>query len=130
MYLVAWVADVPVGHLDLHWPGYGGNALQHYLPDYAELNALVVIPAWQLQGIGTTLIMTAERFITARGLTKACLGVNVDNIRARNLYERLGYTAWDYGIVDESWRMTDEKGQEHVYTEKTVYLVKALRAIN
>ncbi|MFF5897935.1 GNAT family N-acetyltransferase [Streptomyces argenteolus] len=56
---------------------------------------LAVHPALQSCGIGTLLVEAAERRIRDRGLRRAELGVEEDNPRARALYERLGYVAFD-----------------------------------
>lgn len=62
-------------------------------------------------GIGTQLIRAAENRIKKRGLTKASLRVELANMRARALYERLGYRAvrevtseWDQETPDGSIR--------------------------
>lgn len=56
---------------------------------------LAVHPALQSCGIGTVLVEAAEQRIRARGLRRAELGVEERNPRARALYERLGYIAYD-----------------------------------
>ncbi len=56
---------------------------------------LGVHPAVRSCGIGTFLVRSAERRITARGLRLAELNVEEVNPRARALYERLGYVAYD-----------------------------------
>ncbi|MFJ8888817.1 GNAT family N-acetyltransferase [Streptomyces sp. NPDC102402] len=56
---------------------------------------LAVHPALQSCGVGTVLIEAAEQRIRSRGLRQAELGVEEDNARARALYERLGYHAYD-----------------------------------
>jgi len=56
---------------------------------------LAVHPALQSCGVGTVLIEAAEQRIRNRGLRQAELGVEEDNPRARALYERLGYRAYD-----------------------------------
>ncbi|MCW5254738.1 MULTISPECIES: GNAT family N-acetyltransferase [unclassified Streptomyces] len=56
---------------------------------------LAVHPALQSCGIGTFLVEAAELRIRARGLRRAELGVEEGNLRARALYERLGYVAYD-----------------------------------
>ncbi|MFI8947295.1 GNAT family N-acetyltransferase [Streptomyces sp. NPDC053750] len=56
---------------------------------------LAVHPALQSCGIGTVLVEAAEQRIRARGLRWAELGVEERNPRARALYERLGYLAYD-----------------------------------
>lgn len=74
---------------------------------------LAVHPALQSLGIGTALIGYAEDRVVARGVSTARLGVETDNPRARELYERLGYVArFDQ---HESW-MTDEGCKETVCT--------------
>ncbi|MCV2458067.1 GNAT family N-acetyltransferase [Streptomyces sp. ICN988] len=56
---------------------------------------LAVHPALQSCGIGTFLVEAAELRIRSRGLRQAELGVEESNPRARALYERLGYVAYD-----------------------------------
>ncbi|MFJ9844680.1 GNAT family N-acetyltransferase [Kitasatospora sp. NPDC101155] len=66
---------------------------------------LAVHPALQSLGLGTLLIRAAEQRIRARGLRWAELAVEEDNPRARALYERLGYVAYDR--KPDAW---DEEG--------------------
>jgi ribosomal protein S18 acetylase RimI-like enzyme len=56
---------------------------------------LAVHPALQSCGIGTFLVEAAELRIRNRGLRYAELGVEENNPRARALYERLRYVAYD-----------------------------------
>ncbi|WP_374778555.1 GNAT family N-acetyltransferase [Streptomyces sp. NBC_01310] len=56
---------------------------------------LAVHPALQSCGIGMFLIEAAELRIRNRGLRHAELAVEERNPRARALYERLGYAAYD-----------------------------------
>ncbi|MFD8550987.1 GNAT family N-acetyltransferase [Streptomyces fradiae] len=62
---------------------------------------LAVLPALQSRGLGTLLVRAAEQRIRSRGLRRAELAVEVDNPRARALYERLGYAA--YGRKPDAW---------------------------
>jgi ribosomal protein S18 acetylase RimI-like enzyme len=59
------------------------------------LYQLSVYGPLQSCGIGTALIGAAEERIRARGLRRAELVVEETNTRARMLYERLGYAAYD-----------------------------------
>ncbi|MDT0305864.1 GNAT family N-acetyltransferase [Streptomyces sp. DSM 44917] len=95
-------ADVPVavGGVDYRAAEGAGTLWQ-----------VAVHPALQSCGIGTLLIGAAEQRIRGRGLRRAELGVEEDNPRARALYERLGYRAfqrrpeaWDVQAADGSVR--------------------------
>nr|WP_202538722.1 GNAT family N-acetyltransferase [Streptomyces sp. SID8379] len=79
-------ADIPVakGGVDYRVKGGVGTLWQ-----------LAVHPALQSCGIGTVLIEAAEQRIVSRGLRQAELDVEDSNPRARALYERLGYVAYD-----------------------------------
>lgn len=61
-------------------------------PAAGTLWQLAVMPALRSCGIGTVLIGALEDRIRARAITLAELSVELDNPRARALYERLGYT--------------------------------------
>lgn len=60
-----------------------------------------VLPALQSCGLGTLLVHAAEQRIRYRGLRRAELAVEEGNLRARALYERLGYIA--YGREPDAW---------------------------
>ncbi|WP_328335122.1 GNAT family N-acetyltransferase [Kribbella sp. NBC_00382] len=76
-------------------------------PGAGSLWQLAVHPALQSCGIGTLLVAAAEQRIRDRGLDRAELSVEVTNPRARALYERLGYVAYDEQL--ESW---DQQGPD------------------
>jgi len=108
-------ADLPVaiGGVDyLPYPGAG------------SLWQLAVHPALQSCGIGTLLIEAAEQRILARGLTRAEIGVEVSNPRARALYERLGYVAYDER--PESWDQQNPDGSITRYETTCTQLRKDL----
>ncbi|MFE3518660.1 GNAT family N-acetyltransferase [Streptomyces sp. NPDC059166] len=69
---------------------------------------LAVHPALQSCGIGTLLVAAAEHRIRDRGLRRAELGVEDGNPRARALYERLGYVAYDHR--PDSWEVQGPDG--------------------
>jgi ribosomal protein S18 acetylase RimI-like enzyme len=75
-------------------------------------------------GIGTHLISVAERRIRERGLSVAQLDVEVDNPRARALYERLGYQ--ETGRRPASWDVEDADGNASLYETDVVTLRKDL----
>ncbi|WP_052849016.1 GNAT family N-acetyltransferase [Streptomyces avicenniae] len=86
---------------------------------------LAVHPALQSCGIGTLLIGVAEQRIKDRGLRRAELGVEEDNVRARALYERLGYLAFDRR--PEAWDVLDADGSVRRHETMCTLLRKELR---
>ena len=82
-------------------------------PGPGRLWQLATHPQLQGRGIGTMLIRALEDRARARGLASCWLGVEVDNPRARALYERLGYVAFDE--VDDAWEMEDANGRMFRY---------------
>ncbi|MER7537248.1 GNAT family N-acetyltransferase [Streptomyces sp. NPDC097704] len=93
-------------------------------PGAGTLWQLGVLPALQSCGIGTFLIGSAEQRIVARGLTRAELGVEEDNPRARALYERLGYRA--FGREPDSWDVETEDGSLRRYETMCTLMRKDL----
>gem|GEM_PF-2689501 len=55
------------------------------------INTLAVLPDFQGQGIGTYLMSYAEHKARNMNCNKCALNVEVSNLRACHLYERLGY---------------------------------------
>lgn len=53
-----------------------------------------VRPAWRNHGLGGALLCQVLRRFEAHRLAQAALEVNVDNHRARRLYQRLGFKRW------------------------------------
>ncbi|MFK4690115.1 GNAT family N-acetyltransferase [Streptomyces pristinaespiralis] len=63
--------------------------------DAGFLWQLTVHPALRSHGVGSFLVAAAEPGIKDRGLNHAELAVEENNPKARDLYERLGYVAYD-----------------------------------
>ncbi|MDQ7809584.1 GNAT family N-acetyltransferase [Amycolatopsis sp. A133] len=93
-------------------------------PGAGTIGQLAVHPVLQSCGIGTALALAAEERIRARGLSHAELGVEVDNPRARELYERLGYTA--YGTAPDGWDEEAPDGSVRRYETTCVLMRKPL----
>lgn len=86
-YLVACPpSGLPVGKLGIDYAAK---------PDAGLIHQVAVHGALQSCGIGTLLMQAAEDRIRDHGRTHAELGVERSNPRARALYERLGYAAYD-----------------------------------
>jgi ribosomal protein S18 acetylase RimI-like enzyme len=91
-------SGLPVGMALLDWTA---------VPGAGTIGQLAVHPALRSCGLGTVLLAAAEERIAARRLDRAELRVEIDNHRARALYERLGYEA--YGEAPDGW---DEPGPD------------------
>lgn len=103
----------------------GGIAYDHpQHPGAGVLHQLSVHEALQSCGLGTLLITTAEERARARGVPRVELGVEDENPRARALYERLGYTAYDR--VKDGWEAEDPTGATVWYETMCTLLRKQL----
>lgn len=126
-FLIAWAGAEPVGHLNLKWLGNEEPEVQAYVAKTPELSQISVWPQeMRSQGIGTRLIAAAEAMIVVRGYAQVGLGVEVTNLRARHLYERLGYRDWGYGTYDDRWLEVEEDGHQIAHKNTCAYLLKRL----
>lgn len=98
-----------------------GGITYQLAPGHGTIWQLAVHPALQSLGIGSLLIRALEARIVARGCQHAEIRVDVENPRARELYERLGYLA--FGEVPDSWET--ERG---LYRTTLTVMAKQLRA--
>ena len=71
----------------------GGVSLSTYNQDTCCISYLAVEENYQNKGIGTALIKFACDYAKDLNFKKVLLEVDYDNIRAKNLYQRLGF--WD-----------------------------------
>ncbi len=86
LFLVAAVADRPIGTAQVTWAGVG-HAREH-----PEITHLGVFDALKGYGVGTALLEACEHACRDRGFEKVALRVDpVTEPRWRVLYERLGY---------------------------------------
>jgi GNAT superfamily N-acetyltransferase len=124
VYLLAWRGTQVAGRVTLllrsRYP-----EVRSVLGEGAEMNALEARP--QGQGIGTALIRASEQEAERRAAPILGLAVEVQNNRARRLYERLGYVLWGHGLVIDRWTERDDNGmvvKEHA--DECFYLTKPL----
>jgi ribosomal protein S18 acetylase RimI-like enzyme len=92
--LIALADDVPVGHVYLWLACATEPEIRAELPGVPLLNRLVVAAEHRNNGIGTRLLVEAERRLRYLGYDRVALGVRVDNHDAIRLYQRLGYRRW------------------------------------
>ena len=90
--------------------GKGGieNADPHGL---GKLWQLATHPELQSLGIGTHLIAELENRVRSRDNSVSWLGVELENVRARSLYERLGYEVFAEEM--DGWETEDATGRRY-----------------
>lgn len=72
---------------------------------YAHIFVLFVLPEHRRQGIGTTLIKTAETWAKARGDRQIGLQVFNNNQPALNLYHHLGFKTQSISMIKPLWEI-------------------------
>ena len=88
-YLLAWVADTPVGHAEIRWDG---NDVGDPFADCPQLGAVEMWPEqFRSRGIGTALVAEAERRARRRSLAQLGAAVADRNRRIAVLCFRLGF---------------------------------------
>lgn len=75
-------------------------------------------------GLGTRLIQELENKIKARKVKFAMLGVEKDNIKAQNLYRKLGYEVC--GDTEDSWEVEDKDGNISIHYAVGVQMRKEI----
>jgi GNAT superfamily N-acetyltransferase len=125
-YLIFWHRDTPIGHLFLKWSGPHDPRVAATIANCAEIEDFVVIPALRSQGIGSHALAHAAALARERGFQRLGLAVGLDNPRARALYERLGFTDANCGIITVRWQYPGPDGHKHWAEQRCTYLVKDL----
>ncbi|HET9139965.1 GNAT family N-acetyltransferase [Actinophytocola sp.] len=95
----AWKHNRPAGHVYLRLEIAEEAEIRRFLPGVPFLTHLEVLREYRNGGIGTTLIATAEENLRDLRYGRVALAVEVSNVRAARLYERLGYVGWGCGEV-------------------------------
>ncbi|WP_411347704.1 GNAT family N-acetyltransferase [Paenibacillus sp. WLX2291] len=83
----------------------GDEVVPEARPNEYYLDSIAVSPNYQGQGIGTLLIAEFEQIARQLNHERLLLIVDLDNVRARALYERLGYT--EDGSIEISSHLYD-----------------------
>ncbi|MFA9404856.1 MAG: N-acetyltransferase family protein [Anaerolineales bacterium] len=97
----------------------------HFAPDRTGyLHSFRVKPRFRMMGIGTSLLQEAEERLLDYGFSRAIISVAKDNVPARLMYEKLGYTifAEDTG----EWSYFDDNGVLQNIIEPSFILVKRI----
>ena len=125
-YLIAWLDGIPVGHTMVRWEGTTDAYVADRIADCANLEDLFVMPELRSKGIGTQILSYGERLAAERRFARIGLAVGIDNLRARALYERLGYVDTGFGVFEIGGTYTDIHGNVREWREVCEYLVKGL----
>jgi ribosomal protein S18 acetylase RimI-like enzyme len=107
LMLVADVNNFPVGQVFMLVKDSGMLYKGHSRRAY--LYSLRVMAPFQGLGIGTELLRQAEQLIKTHKLHYINIAVAKDNMPARRLYERVGYTI--YAEDEGRWSYTDNQGR-------------------
>lgn len=76
----------PLGFIHLH------DATEHYnREEHGHVEDIIVAPAGEGRGVGRALLEKAEEWARSRGYRWLTLNVFAENVRAREVYRRLGY---------------------------------------
>jgi ribosomal protein S18 acetylase RimI-like enzyme len=125
-YLIAWLDGEPVGHALLRWNGPADAITRGRGARGPYIEGLAVRDDRWSRGIGTAMMVEAERRALERGHEHMWLAVGVENERARRLYRKLGYGETGSGEFDVTWAVIDGDGNEGMHGEVVTLLKKKL----
>jgi ribosomal protein S18 acetylase RimI-like enzyme len=125
-WLIAWYDGLPAGHLQIGWSGTDRPELLPHLGDCPHISRVGVRADMRSQGIGSALLEAAEGLIRLRGYTRVGLGVGIENMGARRLYERLGYRDAHLGTYTIRWHRYQGRAISEQVEEVCRYLWKEL----
>jgi ribosomal protein S18 acetylase RimI-like enzyme len=124
---VLWIAELPgeglIGQIFVQLVTHRSELADGNTRAY--IYAFRVRPEHRGEGLGTLLLETVEEDLRMRGFKNVCLNVGRDNINARRLYERLGYSvvASEEGI----WSYIDHRGRRRQVHEPAWRMEKELK---
>jgi GNAT superfamily N-acetyltransferase len=124
-YYLAWRHDEPVGHLFLMRRGTLYEPMVSRLPGCPHISDVFVREGLRSQGVGSLLLDAAEDDCRAAGSGRVGLGVALENVRARALYERRGYAPAGVDNYVIEWIDLGAQGQQRLVREVCTYLVKS-----
>jgi ribosomal protein S18 acetylase RimI-like enzyme len=90
-------------------------------PTTGYLQSFRIKPHFRNRGIGTRLIEQAEEVLKEHGFQRAVIAVAQDNLDARRLYERQGYSVFTQDPGE--WSYIDDKGLLQ-YVSEPAYLME------
>lgn len=122
LMLVADCANFPIGQVFIQ---LGSEETRMAKPrERAYLYSFRVMEMFQGKGIGTRLLYEAEAMVGSMGYSATTIAVAKDNLKARRLYEHVGYGI--FGDDDGHWSYTDHRGIVHHVHEPCWLLEKKI----
>ncbi len=106
LMLIAETNEYPIGRLFLQFEG--NNPILADGMERAYLYSFHVMEMFRGLGIGTRLVLEAEKAVLQRGFRVMTLAVAQDNPRALQLYHRMGYKT--FGDNNGSWEHPSKLG--------------------
>ena len=73
-------------------PMLGFHWTKQHSADLGEVYVVAIAPEAQGRGLGRTLTLAGLHHLAGRGVSEVLLYVESDNLPARKVYERLGFT--------------------------------------
>ena len=119
LYLVADFNGFPIGQAVIVWSGKPSH------PDFPDVQSLRVHPAFRGLSVGSRLLHCAESRARQRGFKRLGLSVSIENLKARQLYERCGYALRGEPYLDQ-WSYCNAREESVTLRETVVDLVKPL----
>lgn len=126
VYLIAWIGDVPVGHGLLLWEGPTGSPKQHIARPCPYVEDLWVRNDVRSRGIGARMLAEMTMMAIAHGHKAVSLSVGIDNGRAIDLYQRMGFVRTKTPNFTLSGMVTRADGETHFWSERCQYMLKSL----
>ena len=126
VYLIAWMGENPVGHGMLLWEGPAGSPKQHIDTVCPYIEDLWVREDLRSRGVGARILAEMTILAVAQGFPALSLSVGVDNHRAINLYERLGFKRSRTPMFTLSGMVAMANGETQFWNEKCQYMLKSL----
>lgn len=122
---VAWLDGAAVGHVMVAWKPRGDPWVEW--AGCPWIYDALTHPDHRSRGVGTAMIQACEQAAWAHGARTLGIGVSVTNVRARALYERLGYRDPGIGARMTTGQWTSPDGVLRMWEDHVQYLTKSLR---
>jgi GNAT superfamily N-acetyltransferase len=124
--LVARRRRKAVGHIYLWREEADEPEIREYLPDTPLLMNLWVRKDCRRKGVGSALVVKAERQLKKLSCQQVALGVETENTPAIELYRRRGYRKWQWGELKTHYDEFHPDGSQTLEWEICAVYVKDL----